>query len=201
MRRHRGRPSTRQRRCTTSAGRPELEPRSGRASCQTSWNATKPRGPDSGSNQTWRRGSAYTVTALLLVIAIDQVLTFEERVRQLTGDAELRRDRENFDAVGLRASAIRDLVAHLDEYATGTGRRQTGKEQPPITDPYLQTYLFWTDGGGTMLRLGDDYLNLRAASQAAIALAEVVERVRAKYLDRAERDANAALRRRYGLSQ
>ena len=39
-------------------------------------------------------------TALLLVVAIDQVLAFERRVRRLTGDAELARARANFDAVG-----------------------------------------------------------------------------------------------------
>src|SRR5688572_15934775 len=49
-------------------------------------------------------------TALVLVIAVDQVLAFEQRVRKLTGDAELHRARENFDAVAPRAGAIRDLV-------------------------------------------------------------------------------------------
>src|SRR5512133_731585 len=37
-------------------------------------------------------------TALLLVVAIDQVLSFERRVRRLTGDAELQQARARFDA-------------------------------------------------------------------------------------------------------
>jgi hypothetical protein len=63
-------------------------------------------------------------TALLLVVAIDQVLTFECRVRRLTGDAELHKARARFDLEGPDAEAVRDLVVHLDEYATGSGKRQ-----------------------------------------------------------------------------
>jgi hypothetical protein len=140
-------------------------------------------------------------TALVLVVAIDQVLTFEKRVRRLTGDAELARARERFDAVGPRAEAIRDLVAHLDEYATGRGRRQTGKAQPEITDPYLKTLVWWDDSGTSMINLGDETMNLRGAARSAVELAEVVERVRERHLMRAEREANAALRRRYGLDE
>jgi hypothetical protein len=49
------------------------------------------------------------------------------------------------------------------------------------------------------LDLGDQRLNLRAAAKAATDLAQVVERVRAKHLVRAEQEANAAGRRRFGL--
>jgi hypothetical protein len=35
-------------------------------------------------------------TALMLVVAVDQVLAFEQRVRRLTGDAELARARARF---------------------------------------------------------------------------------------------------------
>jgi hypothetical protein len=42
-------------------------------------------------------------------------------------------------------------------------------------------------------------MNLRTAANAAVALAEVVERVRAKYLERSEREANTAFRRLHGL--
>ncbi len=145
-------------------------------------------------------------TALLLVVAIDQVLGFERRVCKLTGDAELARARARFDAVGTRAEALRDLVAHLDEYATGSGRRQTGKMGPPIASPYLSALVSWgiDDQGvahGTTLNLGDDYLDLRAAAKAALDLAEVTERVRDTYLQRAETEANEALRRRRGVDE
>lgn len=144
-------------------------------------------------------------TALLLVVAIDQVLLFERRVRKLTGDAELAKARARFDAVGPRAEAVRDLVAHLDEYAIGAGRRQTGHDGPPITDPYLSTQVWWgVDDGvpqGTVLSLGAEDLNLRTAANAAIALAEVTDRVRAKNLQRAEVEANEAFRRTWGADE
>jgi len=146
--------------------------------------------------ESWERLHS---TALTLVVSIDQVLAFESRVRRLTGDAELARARARFDAVCPNAEALRDLVAHLDAYAVGEGFRQMGKQLPPIDDDHLATFIFWTDGGGTILNLGDHRLNLREASNAAVNLAQVVERVRARHLKRAEHEANAALRRRFAL--
>jgi hypothetical protein len=61
--------------------------------------------------------------------------------------------------------------------------------------------IWWGDGEGTMLNLGTEQLNLRTAAAGAIELAQVVERVRAKHLERAGQEANAALRRQYGLTQ
>jgi hypothetical protein len=49
------------------------------------------------------------------------------------------------------------------------------------------------------MSLGGEHLDLRAAAQAAKDLARVVERVRVKHLVQAERDANAAMRQRFGL--
>jgi hypothetical protein len=147
--------------------------------------------------ETWERLHG---TALMLVVAIDQVLVFERRVRRLTGDAELPKARARFDyAAGSDAEALRDIVAHLDEYAVGQGRRQTGKLMPPVSEQYLATFLYWTDGGGTIVELGGHHLNLRAATSAAIELAQVVEQVRAKHLKLTEQEANAAARRRFGL--
>lgn len=135
----------------------------------------------------------------MLVVAIDQVLAFEARVRRLTGDAKLARARAHFDGVGPRAGALPDLVVHLDDYAVGMGNRQRGKAGPVITDPYLETFLYWTNDGGTILDLAGESLNLRTTPHAAVELAGVVERVRVKYLERTEQEANAALRRRNGL--
>jgi hypothetical protein len=139
-------------------------------------------------------------TALMLVVAIDQVLIFERRIRQLTGDAELARARKRFDTVCPDAEALRDLVAHQDDYALEKGRRQTGKPNyPPLKEPYLDTFIRWGNGGGTILDLAGESINLRAAASAANDLAELAERVRAKHLHRVEREANAARRRQYGL--
>jgi hypothetical protein len=68
---------------------------------------------------------------------------------------------------------------------------------PPLNEPNLGT--FWTDGGGTNPNLGDKRLDLRTPGNVAIDLAQVVERVRAKHLQITEEEANAAMRRRYGL--
>jgi hypothetical protein len=55
-----------------------------------------------------------------LVVAIDQVLAFESRVRRLTDDAELAKARARFDAVGPDAKELRNLVAHLDACPNGS---------------------------------------------------------------------------------
>ncbi len=116
-------------------------------------------------------------SALMLVVAIDQVLAFERRVRRLTGDAELAAARSRFDATCPGATALRHLVVHLDSYAIGEGWRQTGHGRPAIGEQFLATFIYWADGGGTILDLGSQQLNLRTATNAAVGLAEVVERV------------------------
>jgi hypothetical protein len=141
-------------------------------------------------------------TALMLIVAINQVLTFEERVRGITRDAELAKARARFDGVASRAEAIRDIATHLDAYAVGLGDRQIGrgrKAAPPVGDKYVTPLLYWSNGGGTIIRLADEQLDLRTAANAAVTLSETVERVRMKYLDRAEQEANVALRRRWNL--
>ncbi|SRR6266545_3556382 len=153
-------------------------------------------GANTADMESWERLHS---TALMLVVAIDQVLAFERRVMRLTDDAELAQARERFDAVCPGAKELRDLVAHLDSYAVGEGWRQTGKRLPPLSDKYPATFIYWTEDGGTVLDLGDQQLDLRAAASAATDLAQVVERVRAKHLKRVEQEANDALRRRYGL--
>ena len=63
--------------------------------------------------EIWERLHA---TALMLVVAVDQVLAFEYRVRRLTGDARTpRRLGRAFDAAFPDATLLRDLVAHLDD--------------------------------------------------------------------------------------
>jgi hypothetical protein len=144
------------------------------------------------TRETWERIHA---TALMLIVAVDQVLAFEQRVRRLTGDAELQKARAAFDAQVPDAEALRDLVAHLDEYATGRGQRQRGLRQPPIADEYLSMLLYWS-GGETFVRLGTDEIALGRAAKASVQLAEKVENVRERQLHLAEAAANAALARR-----
>ena len=140
-------------------------------------------------------------TALLLLVAIDQVLAFECRLRRITGDAELKRALDQFNAVGSDAEPIRDMAAHLDAYAVGEGHRQTGLKSPPVGQRNVTPLISWGDGGATLLQLADEALNLRTVAQAAVALADVVESVRLKHLERTERDANAAQWRNRGMSE
>jgi len=155
----------------------------------------------SADREAWDRLHSST---LMLVVAIEQVLAFEKRLRRLTGDAELTEARRRFDAAFPHAEAIRDIAAHLDAYAVGQGDRQTGRGRQvrkAVTERNLGPLVYWTNGGGTVLELGDELLNLRAATSAAVTLAAVVERVRDKWLERTEAEANAAFRRRWGLDQ
>jgi hypothetical protein len=46
--------------------------------------------------------------------------------------------------------------------------------------------MWWLNGGGTMLRIGEEEFDLRSAASQAIELAEVVERVRAETSDAPE---------------
>jgi hypothetical protein len=156
---------------------------------------------DGRNLEAWERLHS---TALMLVVAINQVLTFEERVRRITGDAELARARDRFNRVGPNAEAIRDIATHLDEYAVGEGERQIGRARkplPPVTETYVTPFIYWTDSGSTIIKLADEDLNLRAAADAVLTLADTVERVRVKYLKRAGEEADAALRRRWGLDE
>ena len=124
----------------------------------------------------------YHGTALVIVVAVDQVLRFERRVRQLTGDAELQKTRQKFEhEVGNSAKAIRDIAMHLDDYALGEGNRQTGKQGPPVTERYVRNTVYWTDRNESYISLGGDQLSVERTAHAAIQLAEAVERVRAKH--------------------
>ena len=144
--------------------------------------------------ETWERLHG---TALTLVVAIDQIVSFEHRVRRLTGDTELQKARERFDSAFPHLGELRDLVAHLDEYAVGGGKRQTGKLAPPLDDKYPATFIHWGNGGGTVFDLGGSQVNLRTAAGAAVELAGVVERVRAKWEKRMHAEGQEEMRRRW----
>jgi hypothetical protein len=60
-------------------------------------------------------------------------------------------------------------VAHLDAYAVGKGRRQTRKATPPIKRKNVETFIFWTDGGGTILSLEDEKLKPSSSYQGSAA--------------------------------
>ena len=94
---------------------------------------------------------------------------------------------------------LRDIVAHLDSYAVGDGWRQTGQGCRRSTRSTGDVTRGVT-AVGTILDLGGEQPNLRAAANAAIDLARVVERVRAKHPERVGEEANAALRRQYGIT-
>ena len=111
---------------------------------------------NTADRESWDRlhGSGF-----VLAVAIAQVLAFETRVRKLTGDADLANARANFDAVAPHANAVRNVAAHLDEYAVGEGRRQTERRPPherAISERNVQPFVYWTDSGATYPDLGGD---------------------------------------------
>ena len=142
-------------------------------------------------------------SALVVVVAVDQVLRFEKRLRKLTGDAELARARREFRAaVDCSPSAIRDVAMHLDEYAVGEGNRQIGRGrsgEAAIKTRNVKASTFWTNRGESYLDLGGHRLSVDRTAQAAIELAEVVERVREKHQRQAVGRLNAAILRQAGL--
>src|SRR5690242_9684029 len=71
------------------------------------------RWPEHPDRETWERLHG---SALAIVVAIHQVLSFERQVTTLTGDPELAEARRRFDDVVPDAAAVRDLVAHMDAY-------------------------------------------------------------------------------------
>jgi hypothetical protein len=123
------------------------------------------------------------------------VLAFEHRVRKLTGDGELAKARASFDAAYPMVNRLRDYIAHLDDYAVGDGRLQT-VSPAVLDDKYPSPLLGWVQYGSTFLTIGDAQVMVEDAARRAIELAEVVERVRERHLERVEREANAELRRR-----
>jgi hypothetical protein len=146
-------------------------------------------------------------TSLLLIVSLDQVLRFESRLRSLTRDPELMDARACFDKVCPDAAALRNLVAHLDQYAIGECHRQTGKRNPPLAeDANLEPLISWTDDGSTTVNLAGHELDIRAAAGAALKLADIVERVRARWNDtlktpRTKRSVNFAASRRRGRKE
>ena len=124
----------------------------------------------------------YHGTALVIVVAVDQILRFEHRVRQVTGDAALQKARRAFDdEVGDSANYIRDVAMHLDDYAIGVGNRQTGKQGPAVTERYVRNTVYWTDLNESYISLGGHQLSVDRTAHAAVKLAEVVEQVRDDY--------------------
>ncbi len=122
-------------------------------------------------------------TALVIVVAVDQILRFEHRVRQLTGDAALQKARKAFDdeVGGGAANNIRDIAMHLDDYAIGKGNRQIGKQGPDVTERNVRSTVYWTDQNESYISLGGEQLSVDRTARAAVELADVVERVRDRY--------------------
>jgi hypothetical protein len=146
--------------------------------------------------ETWERLYA---SAFVIVIAMDQILSYADRVLALTSDVELKEARDEFDNTARDTETLRDLVAHLEAYAVGEGWRQTGKSKklPPITERNLATLMWWPNGGGTTLRVGEEGVDLRSAAVQAVELAKTVEKVRVRHLELAGREAKAAFLRQH----
>lgn len=138
-------------------------------------------------------------SGLVIAIAIGQVLGLERRVRSLTGDPRLAQARANFDAAVPNAEPLRDLVAHLADYAVGSGLRQTtganARHGAPIAERNVKPLIYWTNTGDSYLVVAGQQLILHRAATAAIALADAIEKARARKVNRAVKRLNDASRR------
>jgi hypothetical protein len=152
-------------------------------------------GTNVADREAWDR---LHVTSFLIVVAAHQVLAYARSVLGLASDDELADAIRNAETAYRDLDGLRDVIAHMDDYAVGEGHRQTGKRNPRLADQYPSAFISWSDGG-TYLALADFQVNLRRATDAATRLAGVVEVVRARQLELAEREANEELRQRYGL--
>jgi hypothetical protein len=151
----------------------------------------------SADRAAWERLHA---SGFALILAVDQVREFARQVLMLTNDAELEEALRTFDADCPRLRLLRDLLAHLPAYAVGEGHRQTpdrAKWAPRITERNVMSFVSWSGEGGTLVDLAGDELDLRRTAAAARELAPVVERVRTAHLEKAEIEANEALRRKH----
>jgi hypothetical protein len=146
--------------------------------------------------EAWERLFA---SAFVIVIAMGKILSYADRVFELTSDVELRKARDEFDEIARDTKALRALVAHLDAYAVGKGWRQTGKMKnvAPIAERNLATLMWWPESGGTTLRLGGEGVDLRSGAVQAVELAKTVEKVRARHLELAGEEIKAAFLRQY----
>jgi hypothetical protein len=87
---------------------------------------------------------------------------------------------------------------HLDAYSVGEGNRQTGRQrrgESAITRRNVTPLVYWTDADESYLTLGNEQISIDRAARAAITLAEVVERVRAKHQQLAIERLSAAIKR------
>jgi hypothetical protein len=115
--------------------------------------------------------------ALLFALSLRQLLrTVGLAIKHVDGrkngkqSKKIRAARAAFDEAVPDAVDVRDIIVHFDEYMRGSGRLQKGLSHPP------EFKLFASDDGTTVrLHLIGDYgLDVRAASVAAVALANTV---------------------------
>lgn len=133
----------------------------------------------------WQR---YCGSGLVIVLAIGQVIAFEDAVRNVTGDGQLSKARQAFDRVAPDAGLLRDLVTHLSDYAMGAGLRQNPdadrRHGSHIPQRNVKQAVYWTETGDSYLALAGHRYLLQDVARAAITLAEEVERAIKRGMDR-----------------
>jgi hypothetical protein len=65
--------------------------------------------------------------AYLLIIAVRHLLALSDRYAERFDAAQVREARRRLDREAPDAKALRDVLAHIDEYALGRGQRKTSK--------------------------------------------------------------------------
>lgn len=117
-----------------------------------------------------------------LALAIRRVLLFHEAISKQISDARLAQARATFVAAAPQAKDFRDFFEHLDEYLLGSGRAQQERRVAERISPILR--LRWGNAN-VVVEFGGATLDVTAAGEAAVKLAEATAKVWEEYRDKA----------------
>jgi hypothetical protein len=109
-----------------------------------------------------------------LALSIRRVLLFHEAISKQIRDARLAQARATFVAAAPQAKDFRDFFEHLDEYLLGAGRAQQEGRVAGRISPILR--LRWGQAN-VVVDFGGATLDVTAAGEAAVKLAEATETV------------------------
>ena len=117
-----------------------------------------------------------------LALAIRRVLLCVEAISKQISDARLAQARATFVAAAPQAKDFRDFFEHLDEYLLGSGRAQQEGRVAGRISPILR--LRWGQAN-VVVDFGGATLDVTAAGEAAVKLAEEAGNVWEEYRDKA----------------
>jgi hypothetical protein len=121
------------------------------------------------------------IDAALFAMSLRSLLRAVYAVRDLISSEEIGEAISRFDANVPNAIDIRDVLVHFDDYELGKGRIQNEARKRNCVVPYFWTW-YQRTADNYVLRLGDSFqLDIEAATERALELAEATERALSKW--------------------